>query len=666
MTAGDPASLLAAATSDSKALSALSDLARIAHQLDGNRPSVIQKNVIDAHKSHMGSSSVAGSGFSHSNGITAHSKSMAHSMSASSTSGPPPPAHSQKPVTLPSVNAAAAAGAGSASELCQWYTQMLSDGTSKTNGGNPLGAAAVLELALRPPTPAAATPSIFVPSRRIYVDPTLDVKKTRLSSGSVGSPAVHNPSSGGGIQSAHASRPTNSKIPGLNPIGPSSSSFHSVTPPRPATASAPSAAHQLNHSTPSRTAAPQSHMLPSPAASHRSSIPLVDLTSRSVNPIKSESESSQTGKPKQELVNGKSLMDLSAQPPLHHNHNHHKFSSGSAGVSLPLHSGTAKPWNSSRDVSISLNVKIEGSGAEAPSAGYKSSGVMGNSSSHLHHQQQQQQQRNSHSVTVVPLVKEDLSSIQQLARRKEKEAMRADRISVTAQHHHSSSSSSSHSQQQLQQQQQQQSYPRMVDSLVAINNASSAAAGVSSTKSGSTFTSASHYSGGGGSSSSSGSKSVSTSSSSSTAAAVAAAAAASSGLQHAPMYAGMLDPALASYYSSLYATPHMYGLPPGAFMAAASGAPGMHHSSMFHPNHHHHAQHQMSSSSAAAEVTAQVYKEMVQRGYPPALAPGLPPGLSGLPGLSSLGSFAASMYSSLGGAAKADHANTAERSLPKS
>jgi len=74
----------------------------------------------------------------------------------------------------------------------------------------------------------------------------------------------------------------------------------------------------------------------------------------------------------------------------------------------------------------------------------------------------------------------------------------------------------------------------------------------------------------------------------------------------------------------------------------------------------------MSPSSAAAEVTAQVYKEMVQRGYPPALAPGLPPGLSGLPGLSSLGSFAASMYSSLGGAAKADHANTAERSLPKS
>ena len=110
MTAGDPANLLAAATSDSKALSALSDLARIAHQLDGNRPSVIQKNVIDAHKSHMGSSSVAGSGFSHSNGIAAHSKSMAHSMSASSTSlGPPPPAHSQKPVTLPSVNAAAAA-----------------------------------------------------------------------------------------------------------------------------------------------------------------------------------------------------------------------------------------------------------------------------------------------------------------------------------------------------------------------------------------------------------------------------------------------------------------------------------------------------------------------------------------------------------------------------
>ena len=67
----------------------------------------------------------------------------------------------------------------------------------------------------------------------------------------------------------------------------------------------------------------------------------------------------------------------------------------------------------------------------------------------------------------------------------------------------------------------------------------------------------------------------------------------------------------------------MYGLPPpGAFA---------HHPGMFHYHPH--------SSSAAAEVTAQVYKDLVQRSYPPALAPGLPPELAGIPGLSSYASM---------------------------
>ena len=142
--------------------------------------------------------------------------------------------------------------------------------------------------------------------------------------------------------------------------------------------------------------------------------------------------------------------------------------------------------------------------------------------------------------------------------------------------------------------------------------------------------------------------------------------------------AGLLDPALASFYPSIYSHPHMYGLPPAAFLGPPSSTGGGHHSaSMFHAAaaaaHHHH---QQQMSSAAAEVTAQVYKEMVQRGYPPALAPGLPPGLAGMPNLSSLGSAfaAASMYSSLGaggsGGANASSSKDPnappDRSLPKS
>ena len=127
-------------------------------------------------------------------------------------------------------------------------------------------------------------------------------------------------------------------------------------------------------------------------------------------------------------------------------------------------------------------------------------------------------------------------------------------------------------------------------------------------------------------------------------------------------YPALLDPALASYYSSLYNS-HMYNLPAGAFMAAAAAQPQLHHPSSSSVFHHHHHHQQMVASSAAAEVTAQVYKDMIQRGYPPALAPVLPPGLSGLPGLSSLGSFAASMYSPMGGS---KDSSSTERSLPKS
>jgi hypothetical protein len=135
------------------------------------------------------------------------------------------------------------------------------------------------------------------------------------------------------------------------------------------------------------------------------------------------------------------------------------------------------------------------------------------------------------------------------------------------------------------------------------------------------------------------------------------------------IYPGLLDPALASYYSSLY-TPHMFGLPsghpfmnPNVFaphhMVGGSGGSGNAGSGGGGGG--------SSSSNAAAEVTAQVYKDLVQRGYPPALAPGLPPHLSGalanLPGLNSLGAFA-SMYSSLGGKEGRDPAS--ERTLPKS
>ena len=577
MAAGDPAllaAMAAAAAASGDQLSALGDFARYAQQLDGakpnrikesktgsgemskdvNRPSVIQKIAADKSKSGSGQSSAG---------------------QATAGLGPPPPAHSQKPVTLPSIPA----GDVPASEqLRQWYAQMLSD---KATGGNPLpaSAAAMLELTLRPPTPAAATPSIFVPSRRIYVDPNLDIKKNRP-----------NPSAGSSIPAAHTkmppATPPQSKIPSTPTGPPPPTPMQNITPPRPAAPSLPvQQSPQASRALPSRSSA----------------IPLVDLTSRSINNMKQEDHhhhhSSRKGPSGQHHmeVNGKPLLDLSS-------HQHTK-------PPPPPLQGLPKQWNNSTprsgDVSISLNVKIEGGEG-------KSSVASGSSSNHQRH-----------SVTVVPLVKEETSS--SLRHRKEKEMMRMDRVSVTPQ------------QQQQQQQPPPQSFPRMVDSLVTINASSSSGASAM-TKSGPTT---SHYGG---------SSSKPTTSSQSAAAGL-----------HAG-YPGLLDPALTSYYSSLYSS-HMYNLPAGAFMAAAAAAapPQLHHpsptSSVFH--HHHHQQ----MSSAAAEVTAQVYKDMIQRGYPPALAPVLPPGLSGLPGLSSLGSFAASMYSPLGGG---KDSTPAERSLPKS
>lgn len=95
----------------------------------------------------------------------------------SQTGGAPPPAHSQKPVTLP----ASASGSGQTNE---YYSQsQTTDDSIPAAGGRQqlpqVPPAAMLELALCPPTPAVVTPSIFVPSRRIYVDPSLDVKKSR-------------------------------------------------------------------------------------------------------------------------------------------------------------------------------------------------------------------------------------------------------------------------------------------------------------------------------------------------------------------------------------------------------------------------------------------------------------------------------------------------------
>ncbi len=363
---GDPALLAAvaaaaAASGDSKqlSLSALGDFARYAQHMEASgsaaklnrmkeskvhsgsgemskdadirRPSVIQKNVVDS-KSKSNQQSSAGS--------------STQGTAAAAGLGPPPPAHSQKPVTLPSIPA----GEVPASEqLRQWYAQMLSD---KATGGNPLpaSAAAMLELTLRPPTPAAATPSIFVPSRRIYVDPNLDIKRNRTTSAA----ATTTTTTGSAIPAAHTkvtpqppnqSNNNSSKTQTSGSVGPPP--LQNITPPRPAPPPP-----QVNHASVVRGGSNNSTSQSSLPPARSSVIPLVDLISRSINNMKQEDhhssrKGSQSMHPAQSFshmeINGKPLLDLSA---------HHQKLPG-----LPNH------WNNaprSGDVSLNLNVKIEG------------------------------------------------------------------------------------------------------------------------------------------------------------------------------------------------------------------------------------------------------------------------------------------------------------------
>lgn len=675
MTAGDPASLLAAAAASAGGdpSKALSDLARIAQHLDQSgamaaklagrikeskinvtdpgqqqpprpRPSIIQKS-----GGGSSSSSAAGPGGANSQPPLQ-----------------PPPAHSQKPVTLPGIVNPAAGIAGE-SQLSQWYAQMLDGGKGGGGGSHQqLPAAALLELSLRPPTPAAATPSIFVPSRRIYMDPTLDVKKPRSSS------------SAGGAQ---GSGTTITTIPMAHhnpqPSRPGAPHQQPTKPPTAAVGSSP-LAQTITTSSPGRPipAAPVPGLIraqpaaaaaapppPPPPQSSRlqpGTIPLVDLTSRT--PVKSEDSRAYGGsKGGPAEVNGKGLVDLSHPSMAHSSFRPASGDQKPLAGGLPIHKSSS--WTSgshhghrsnASDVSISLNVKLEGNDGNHPHQHQQQHHKAASSSSSSHLAGQQPHHR--HSVSVVPVIKDE-AALHSARHRKEKE-MAARPPAVSSQQQAPP--------QQLHPSAQQQAYPRMVDSLAAMSKAagpmystpSYSAPSSSNTKP--TTSGAGSGAGGGG------------------------------GGGSGPYPAGLLDPALASYYSSIYSHPHMYGLPPAVFLGGhhpgGPSAPGgpPHPASMFHPAaaaaaaaaaHHHH---QQQMSSAAAEVTAQVYKEMVQRGYPPALAPGLPPGLppglAGLSNLSSLGSFA-SMYSSLGGGgagggsgggAGGSAKDHPERSLPKS
>ena len=555
----------------------------------GSRPSVIQKNV---------------------------DKARAAVVKTAASGGEPPAAHSQRAVTsLPkSLNPA--------TELCQYYAQMLS-GESAANaatsgpaaavaaaGGKALAAATQslllqdsavgLSLTLsaitsRPPTPAAATPSIFVPCRRIFPDPALDVRRNRTPTTSAGAPPAP------AIQAAHTSKPVTAP-----PAPPPSSSCSAKR------QSTISPLRTLNHS--SRPTPP----LPPPAPALRPAhpadlIPLVDLTcgggggrgsgnsgskerrvqqnsTTSSCSSSTSSSGSSTADSGGGAANNKCLLDLST-------------ASRTAAAATPVGVGPgAWPGNSKSarpllpDVSISVNVKIEGTDktpaaapAVAPAAAL-----------------------NRHSVTVMPIVanKEESSRL----RLTNKECSK-DRVSVTP------ALQQQQQQQQQHQHQQQHSYPRMVDSLVGqvpgavpVNGAKMAGPASKVSSVGKSATEA--------------------------------AAASSSAAMFNPH---LLDPALASYYS-LY-SPHMYNLPSGSpFLASPASVFGPH-----------------LGSSAAAEVTAQVYKDLVQRGYPPALAPGLPPlgALGNLPALNSLGSYA-SLYSSLAAKEATNAAANAERSVPKS
>ena len=429
MTVGDPASLLAvaAATAGGDPGRALSDLARIAQQLDqavgkGNRNKGGSGS--DGERSSQRRPSIIQKGGGPSSGSSQPPDLLS-----------PPPAHSQKPVTLPGIANPAAGGA----ELSQWYAQMLAGGKATNGSQQPqLPAAAVLELSLRPPTPAAATPSIFVPSRRIYVDPTLDVRKpTRTaSSASTSIPSAHN---------QPPSRPTGQLLPQHQQIKPpavgSSPVIQSIpsSPVRPVAVAPAPAQPPPQHPPPGLTRSPA--MVPH-QSSHRSNqqqqpppvIPLVDLTSRSIKTEEQHGRGLYAGQMNGKLHN-QTLMDLSVNhlPPAAHGSSFRPaVPDQKPPVGLPIHKSSSWAGSSAggssggghqrnpADVSISLNVKIEGSDKGAQAAGH--------STAQHHHQQQQQQHHHRHSVSVVPVVKDEIHSGRH--RKDSKEMMRTSSSSM--------------------------------------------------------------------------------------------------------------------------------------------------------------------------------------------------------------------------------------------
>ena len=628
--------------------SALSDLARIATKHKGSLKDVklhphsadsIQITVVNKNEPVNNRPSVIQKSAS-------SSSSGASVPSGDKTRADPQPAHNQKPITPLNPSA----------ELCQYYAQLLAADSSKSPTSimnDPVGLSLTLGMNLRPPIPAAATPSIFVPTHRIFTDPNLDIKKNRAAAAASGTNTTNSGTpapSGGSIPAAHSKTVV---VQGKPPAGPAvSQQTTPATPAAPPVATPPTrnvAPHhpQPHHSSPAALVRPANTPPPlvsappplqpvshkttqqtveivkiifdfrrqvaAPHSSHHrsavhlpvkveSSIPLVDLTSRhSSAPTMQPVATSRNADPPTPVVktevNGKCLLDLS-----------NKQLQQQLLKSPP--SGPVKhaPWSSSPkasgDVSISVNVKVEGQ--ESKRSVTESTVTPAAAST------------NRHSVTVMPVIKDE---------RHRSKTSDKDRISVTPMHHSSG-------------------YPRMVESLVGHSPGGS---GMQNSSKNSAAPSP-YY--GSGSGPSKGSSSTSSS----------AAKSAPAPAESSMMYPHLLDPALASYYSSLYSPHNLYN---SLAAAAAASNPFLAQAQSSMPGFPPHMT-SASASAAAAEVTAQVYKDLVQRGYPPALAPGLPPHLGALaaniPGLGSLASYT-SMYSSLGGK---DGTGNGERSIPKS
>jgi len=201
------------ALADSKH-SALSDLARIATKHKGSLKDVklhphsadsIQITVVNKNEPVSNRPSVIQKSAS-------SSSSGASVPSSDKTRTDPQPAHNQKPITPLNPSA----------ELCQYYAQLLAADSSKSPTSlmnDPVGLSLTLGMNLRPPIPAAATPSIFVPTHRIFTDPNLDIKKNRAASTSgtnttnSGTPAT----SSGSIPAAHSKTAV---VQGKPPAGP--------------------------------------------------------------------------------------------------------------------------------------------------------------------------------------------------------------------------------------------------------------------------------------------------------------------------------------------------------------------------------------------------------------------------------------------------------------